>query len=289
MNVFITGITGTLGSALAKYHHDKGDMVYGCARNESIVSRHREQHPWGRRITCGDAITIEPMLGSINLSGVRISRIYHCSAMKHVEHCESSPSEATYQNLEVTEQIIETASRLETDLVFVSSDKACMPSNVYGATKLIGERMVTKAGFKVVRLGNLIGSAGSVFEKWKAAVDRGEPIKITDPDMTRFFIPVREAVRYSVEHSFPGKVIVPRMKGMLIGDFQKIYGKAEIIGRRPGERTDENLIAPGELCSSAGDYYVLGTGYYLSLPNSRDADRWRLGDFAEELRALDLL
>ncbi len=265
MSVFITGITGTLGTALAQWHHEQGDRVLGCARNEKNIAELRAKVAWGDNLICGNAKDILDWTARIHATGGYLSTVYHCAAMKHIEHAERFPDEAVSQNISVLQAVIATCRVRGSDLILPSSDKACLPNSVYGATKLIAERMVLNAGYSVVRLGNLIGSSGSVFSKWKMASERGEPIKLTDPRMTRFFLPVKTAAEIVATMSVRGKAVVPGMASIEMGTLARLWPSHEVTGLRPGERLHEWSIAPGEKAELrktelGGDVYVLGSG-----------------------------
>lgn len=298
MNVFITGITGTLGSALAKYHHGRGDAVFGCARNEDRVANTRAVWPWGQGVICLDVANMLASLPEImKHCACRIHRLYHCAADKHVEFCELAPSQVVSQNISKVEQVIEFCNRVGCELVFASSDKACLPTSIYGATKLIGERLVMAKGGAAVRMGNLIGSSGSVFQKWKLSADSGGVIKLTDPAMTRFFLPISRAVDVFVNHALMCHVVVPEMKSIPMGCVASLWPRCQVIGARLGERKHEWAVAYGEQARHADGMFVLGNGI-LEVSGgtvveqgycSKDCEQWTLEDFARELHAVGCL
>lgn len=246
MKVFITGLTGTLGTALARLHAGRGDEVVGCARSEARAAEWLRSSDTAGELVVGDAFGLGERYGPVIYAALGCERIYHCAAMKHVDLCEANPAEAQQQNVDLTAAVLEGGRRLGVPVVFVSSDKACLPQSVYGATKLIGERLAVRAGAAVVRLGNLIGSSGSVFKLWAEARAAGRPIRLTDPEMTRYFIPVEEAARFLESHAVPGKVTAPYMAAVRMGDVTAAIGGAvEVVGRRPGE-TQHQWIATRE-------------------------------------------
>lgn len=289
MNVLITGITGTLGRAIAKWHYDRGDRVFGCARNEAQVSRCRVEDPWRTGIFCHDALRLDVLLRLIN-EDRHVHRVYHCAATKHVENCEEFPFEAMSQNINTLLAAIAACAKHDAELVFVSSDKACMPNNTYGATKLLGEKLALAAGFAAIRLGNLIGSSGSVFTKWKAAADRGEAIMVTDITMTRFFIRVQDAVEFVTSHTRQGTLIVPNMRSIAIGEIAALWPEANIVGPRPGERMHEWAVAPGDRAVRDNGHFVLGEGD-VSREGfcSKDSERWSRFEFADALAEVGCL
>lgn len=255
MRVYITGITGTLGTAIAELHKGRSDLVQGCSRNEERVKRWQRKHCNCECFAC-DAGSFEM------LSHMRdADRIYHCAAMKHVDIAEQIPLEAWRQNVELTARVVADGNGPKT--VFISSDKAANARNVYGASKLTGERIALNAGAAVVRFGNLIGSSGSVLQLW----DKADTITLTDPDMSRYFIPVKEAAIFAANSSLFGQLTVSTtMRAARMGDLAEVFGKpVKIIGPRPGETTHQWLIAPGETANGT----ILPYGLF-----SREAPRW---------------
>jgi FlaA1/EpsC-like NDP-sugar epimerase len=183
MRVFITGITGTLGTALAEAHHRTGDVVFGCSRGESRVVEWMRARPGVATIYLSDACHLHHPSDAARVLP-SMDRLYHCAAMKHVDVCEAQPQEAVRQNVDCITSLAVRCEELGVPMVSVSSDKACLPQGVYGATKLIGERVALAHGAAVVRLGNLIASSGSVFAVWGRAVAEGWPVKVTGRETT---------------------------------------------------------------------------------------------------------
>lgn len=255
MRVFITGMCGTLGSALARHHTSQDDEVFGCTRSEANASKWDSKYG---KLYIGDAINFgDPTFcpSELGRSLALVDRVYHCAAMKHVELCEQNPHEAMVQNVTLTEHLALACKDTGAQFIFISSDKACVPQNVYGATKLIAERVVRQCGGGSVRLGNLVGSSGSVFAKWRDAIAKKEKIKLTDPDMTRYFISVSHAVAFISQSYKPGMVRFPSdMKSARIGDvvcgMGVSFNYVEAIGYRDGE-TQHQFITPKHCSSDA--------------------------------------
>lgn len=308
MNVFITGITGTLGTALTKLHLAKGDSVQGCSRNEEKVSKWNMEHSSNISSTppcmvgdCADLVVSHSPVRAV-LEGADLC--YHLAAMKHVDLCEDNPLEAVHQNVETAQRVFHACYDAGVECVFVSSDKACLSNSVYGATKLIGENLAIQYGHSVIRLGNLIGSSGSVFQKWHQASLNCRPIQVTHPEMTRFFIPVEEAAKFIVEQHIPGQVVAPFMlsanlmdvarsitstfKGTPLNDPERI----RITGIRRGETLHQWLVSPDEayehknflkpglpsLGTNSPMRIIQGHGEGIS---SREWARWDIGKLLE--------
>lgn len=311
MRVFITGITGTLGTALAKLHCSRGDTVVGCARGEQRCRDWIHCNPGIASVYVADASTISTPDSLLSLIFKDMDRVYHCAAMKHIDLCESNPQEAYRQNVQLTSIVTLACANSKIPLVFPSSDKACLPQSVYGATKLIGERIVlnqypglpNEANAKVpsinsvVRLGNLIGSSGSVFERWTEQVKKGERIKLTDSDMTRYFIEVDRAAEF-MSTSLPGSITIPwPMKSVHLGDVASRLGNrdregsadyspsgVDIIGPRPGETTHQWLTAPGDNVRIDETRIVLGgpeSRRYSYGIRSHDGQKWDVQELLE--------
>lgn len=232
-------MAGTLGTAIAEEHHRRGDKVVGCSRNELNCIEWQKQYRDVGRLYVADAFDL------CNASWINVlhgcERVYHCAALKHVDVCEKQPWEAMNQNVDLTISVVAACKKVGAKITLASTDKACRPDSVYGATKLMAERIVLNAGGTVVRLGNLIGSSGSVFQTWKAQVERGEPITLTDPNMTRFFIPVDEAAEYLINRVDKGRWIPDVLKSAQMGAVaSRLAGdiwsdKVTITGLRSGE------------------------------------------------------
>lgn len=279
MRVFITGLTGTLGTALAKLHAERGDEVVGCARGEANAAAWLREHGHLGKLLIGDAADAgdwqTPVGGALLMS----DRVYHCAAMKHVDLCEANVTEAVHQNVEVTRRVATACARSGTPLVFVSSDKACLPGGVYGATKLIGERLVIGMGGAAVRLGNLLGSSGSVFHVWRRQAEAGGPIKVTDPSMTRYFMRVSDAAAFVADGHVPRQVRMPygmraAHLGYMASAISLKYGVGtEVVGRRPGETGHQWLVAPDERYTHEDGAIVLG-GASGSIGISSEAGPW---------------
>lgn len=245
MKVFITGMTGTLGTALAQLHAERGDEVVGCARDEDRCLRWRREHNTTKAVLIiGDARDILAKTTEMGKELGSCHRLYHCAALKHVDVCENDPVQAVLQNVNVTSVVAAACREAKVSMVLASSDKAFKPAGVYGATKLIAERIVLREGGAVVRLGNLIGSSGSVFKLWAEAVAKGELIKLTDPCMTRFFLSVREAASFMANDAIPGQMRWPGgMMSARMGDVADGVSCADplVVGLRPGETMHQEI------------------------------------------------
>jgi FlaA1/EpsC-like NDP-sugar epimerase len=195
--------------------------------------------------------------------------VFHAAAFKHVILCEKSPFEAVQTNILGVQNIVAAASENRVErVIFTSSDKAVNPTSVMGTSKLMGERLMTAANsnyrgegtiFTSTRFGNVLGSRGSVIPIFREQIRRGGPVTLTDPEMTRFIMSIKEAVRLVIESAFlalGGEVFITKMPVMGIKDLAEVmieelaprYGhtpediKIEIIGTKPGEKMYEELM-----------------------------------------------
>lgn len=292
MKIFITGLTGSLGTALAKYHHDRGDTVYGCARDEYRAHRWllKYQHLATLSICNCSSLLNSAFPPSQLLDNMH--RLYHCAAMKHVGLCEANPQEAYNQNVVNTADISQLCKLKNIEFILTSSDKACMPCGVYGATKLLAEKIATHNQGAVVRLGNLIGSSGSVLETW---LKSPKTIKLTNPSASRFFITIADAAAFMATQSIPKKVVVPKMKAAsmgLIADALAENQRVDIqsITPRIGETDHQWLVFPGQKVQEGNTKLVLDQGgVSVSGICSATAERWSMPELLGEARQVEWL
>ncbi len=203
-----------------------------------------------------------------------IDYVIHAAAMKHVHIAEYNPDECVKTNIGGAENVIRAA--METNVkkvVALSTDKACAPINLYGATKLASDKLFIAANnilgsrdlsFSVVRYGNVMGSNGSVIPFFLKKRKEGV-IPITDPNMTRFNISLQdgvEMVMHALEHAWGGELYVPKIPSYRITEVAKAIGpncKHEIVGIRPGEKVHEEMITSSDSFTTydLGNYYVI--------------------------------
>lgn len=286
--VFITGITGTLGTAIAKLHAGRGDAVYGCCQSESGAVEWESAHRQLRaRVFNRDAADLRRMVVELAERRQRIDRVYHCAALKHVDRCQDMPDYAARQNVRVTLEVADACRTLGIPFVLSDTDKSCLPSGVYGATKLLARQIAIQHGGRAVRLGNLIGSSGSVFCRWAALARQRQPIVLTSQEMTRLFIPTIEAAREMVgAFDRPLGVVVPKMRAASMGDLAAMFrtSSIEMTGLRPGERLHEWLVAPGERAEERDRHYLVGAGPTVEQGiSSLAAERWDLAELEREI------
>lgn len=221
-----------------------------------------------------------------------VEYVIHAAAMKHVHIAEYNPSECIKTNVNGAENVI--AACLASDVkrvVALSTDKACAPINLYGATKLTSDKLFVAANnikgskdlrFSVVRYGNVMGSNGSVIPFFINKRKEGF-LPITDPNMTRFNISLDggvDMVLHALAYAWGGEIFVPKIPSYKITDVAEAIAPSleqRLVGIRPGEKIHEEMITPSDSFNTydLGDYYAI----LPSVPN------WSLVEFIEEHKA----
>lgn len=288
-SVLITGGTGSLGNALTKYILKK----YPKIKKLIIYSRdEQKQFQMGMVYPSKDYPQLRFFIGDVRdkdrlIRALRgVDYVIHAAAMKHVPIAEYNPDECIKTNINGAQNVVEAC--LETGVkrvVALSTDKACAPINLYGATKLTSDKLFVAANnikganpicFSVVRYGNVMGSNGSVIPFFLKKRHEGK-LPITDPNMTRFNISLQggvDMVMHALEHAWGGEIFIPKIPSYKITDVATaIDPKCEQInvGIRPGEKIHEEMITPSD------SFYTYDLGkYYVILPATHS---WKLEDF----------
>jgi UDP-N-acetylglucosamine 4,6-dehydratase/5-epimerase len=275
--ILITGGTGSLGKSLTKrLLKENVDSVRIFSRNENNqIEMAREFEGEDRlRFHIGDIRDKERLLRS--MEGVDI--VFHAAALKHVDIVEYNPFESVKTNVIGTQNVIDACHDLKIKTAIgIGTDKAVAPLNVYGATKLLTEKLFTSASnyvdrvqhptkFVAIRYGNVLGSSGSVVPRFIELIRAKKSIDITDPNMTRFTITMDDALEFildSIKKSKGADVFVPKLKAYNIMDLKdalfEMLGKTnyKITKIRPGEKLAEVLIGLDEMrntLESKSDY-----------------------------------
>jgi UDP-N-acetylglucosamine 4,6-dehydratase len=267
----ITGGTGTLGRSLVDSlfhsHPNIADEIVILSRNEQLQHQMAEQFPADVRFVIGDVRDLDALRGVLRADDV----VIHAAAIKHIDISEMYPEEAIKTNVMGAMNLVQVAKEKGiSKLLAVSSDKACNPNSTYGTTKLLAERIFVQANessqvrFANVRFGNLIGSSGSVFHRWKTQRDQEAPVTITDSAMTRFFMTAASASDFIFDVlgvMQGGEVFIPKIYSFKIADIACFMtGKIPVeIGLRLGEKLHEELISDAErvnVCEFT-DYWVV--------------------------------
>lgn len=278
-SILITGGTGSLGKALTRTILEKWPDVKRLvifSRDEQKQFEMAQEFPKSKydaiRYFIGDIRDFERTKRALQ----DIDYVIHAAAMKHVPIAEYNPMECIKTNINGAENLINACLETNvTDVVALSTDKACAPINLYGATKLASDKLFVAANnvrgknqikFSVVRYGNVMGSNGSVIPFFQKKVKEGV-LPITDPAMTRFNISLEDGVKmvlFALEKAWGGEIFIPKIPSYKITDVATAIGpdcKQEVIGIRPGEKIHEEMITP----SDSFNTYDLGS-YYTILP-----------------------
>ncbi len=262
----ITGGTGSLGHALTRFLLDH--TLYTIR----IYSRDELKQAVMRQ-TFGEE-RVRYLLGDVrdqarlNTAMIGVDLVVHAAALKHIDAGEYSPEEFVKTNIQGTANVISACRTMGVaKAALISTDKSCQPINLYGATKLVAERLWTRANsyspqgtsYVAVRYGNVIGSRGSVLETWRQALHDGKPLGLTHPDMTRFHLSLPDAVAiawFAAQYAPRGSMLVPHLPAYGVKALaQAVVAEAGVpweqvewrdIGIRPGEKLHESLMSDEE-------------------------------------------
>jgi FlaA1/EpsC-like NDP-sugar epimerase len=264
--VLIFGGSGSLGRALIRRLKDKNSL--------HVFSRDEAKH-WTikNRIASleelvfhvgdiRDASRVQEVVRRVNPTLIMIA-----SALKQVDTCEVAPFESIQTNVlgvrNVCESIFQLSGNLNqlSTVLFVSTDKACAPTNVYGMSKALGEKIVTSyhsrensIKFIAVRYGNVLESRGSIVPLFKHQIETNKDLTVTDRRMTRFIMTLDQSIdliERSISDSNSGQIWIPKIPSMRIIDLAEIFAekfnrRIQVIGMRPGEKLHEDLVSEPE-------------------------------------------
>ncbi len=294
-SILITGGTGSLGKQLTKriftqFPNVKRLVIF--SRDEQKQFQMAQEYPGSEypaiRFFIGDVRDKDRLVRAFQ----GVEYVIHAAAMKHVHLAEFNPSECIKTNVTGAENVI--YASLETgvkNVVALSTDKACAPINLYGATKLTSDKLFVAANnikgsnsikFSVVRYGNVMGSNGSVIPFFLKKKKDGF-LPITDPQMTRFNISLDggvDMVMHAMENAWGGEIFIPKIPSYKITDVAVAVApeiEHRIIGIRPGEKIHEEMITSSDsfLTYDMGKYYVI-------LPSRTN---WSLEEFTNKFGA----
>lgn len=262
-SLLVTGGTGSFGKKfithILKEHNPKKVIVFSRDELKQFEMASSDEFKDNRiRFFIGDVRDENRLRRAME----QVQIVVHAAALKQVPACEYNPIEAVMTNVMGARNIIEAALDSEVEQVLaLSTDKAANPVNLYGATKLVAEKLFVqsnaysgryhKTKFSCVRYGNVVGSRGSVIPFFMKQKATGK-LTVTDPRMTRFWITLDQGVRF-VEKCITimngGEVFIPKIPSMNIVDLAKAVApecKIEEVGIRPGEKLHEILVSEDE-------------------------------------------
>lgn len=278
-NILITGGTGSFGKAfvkkvLKKYKPRKLVIYSRDELKQHEMMREFDRKKFPLRFLLGDVRDRYRLKIALN----NIDIVVHAAAQKHVEHAEYNPQECIKTNIQGAENLIYGSIENNVQKVIaLSTDKAVNPINLYGATKLVSDKLFTagnvisgnkKTIFSVVRYGNVIGSRGSVIPYFKKLLMENQNfLPLTHKDMTRFIISLDDGVDFVIEcfkKMYGGEIFVPKISAIKIFDLIKALNskiKIKLIGMKPGEKLYEVLCPKDE-----NDQIIEFKNFYLIVP-----------------------
>jgi UDP-N-acetylglucosamine 4,6-dehydratase len=274
MSVLITGGTGSFGKKfteiMLREFNPKKLIIFSRDELKQHEMRTGGFDDTRLRYFIGDVRDVSRLRRAMN--GVDV--VVHAAALKQVPACEYNPLEAIATNVEGARNVIDAA--LDTGVkrvLALSTDKAVSPANLYGATKLLAEKLFTQANvyhgagptrFSSVRYGNVVGSRGSVVPLFREQ-RKNRKLTVTDPRMTRFWITLEGGARFVIqccERMHGGEVFVPKLPSTGIMDLAEAVAPGcdvDCIGIRPGEKLHECLISEDEARGTrdAGTFFII--------------------------------
>lgn len=315
-NILIFGGTGSLGKALIRRLRAKNSLA--------VYSRDEAKH-WTIKNQLSDQSGIAFYVGDIRDSNrveeickkVKPTVIIMASALKQVDTCEISPFESIQTNTlgirNVCEAVVQLAEQLDNlhTVLLVSTDKACAPTNVYGMSKALAERLVTsyesyktQVKFVAVRYGNVLESRGSIIPLFKHQIETKSPLTVTDERMTRFIMTLDQSIdliENTITQASSGQIWIPRIPAMRIIDLANIFAgrsssKVQVTGMRPGEKLHEDLISEPESIRTniLGEHFVIESPFNTSSQNTElfnytsNQDILEIGKLEEYLESLGI-
>lgn len=278
--ILITGGTGSFGQEFVKtvceQYQPKKIIVFSRDEwKQSEMAHLFKQHKEKVRYFIGDVRDKDRLLRAFN----GVDYVVHAAALKQVPALEYNPAEAIKTNINGAMNVINAA--IDTGVkkvIALSTDKACNPINVYGATKCCSDKLFIAANsyaggagtrFSIVRYGNVFGSRGSVIPFFYEERKKGV-LPITDERMTRFWITLEQAVKFVIkgfQRMYGGELFVPKIPSMKIIDLAKAIGpecKTQIIGMRPGEKIHEMMISSDDAnyTKELDDCYIIQPSFH---------------------------
>jgi len=257
MTYFITGGAGSLGKRLCKYilENTEDDII--------VFSRDELKHFNLKAKLQNDRV--EYILGDVkDIMSVynampEGATVIHAAALKHVTTGENQAIETVKTNVIGTQNVINTCKDRGCQMLLIGTDKAVYPANAYGASKMLAEKLVLQAGFKVLRYGNVVGSSGSVFGIFDKQAESGE-FYITDKRCTRFFITFDDAIKAIMTALESDKQLyIPKMKSLYIMDLIFVFNELAIVyemGLQKSEKIHEVISLDPFISSMESEKYT---------------------------------
>lgn len=299
-SVLITGGSGSFGRmyvrTILERYNPRRVVVYSRDELKQFEMQHEFPDP-RMRFFLGDVRDKERLIQATR----SVDFIIHAAAMKQVPASEYNPTECIRTNISGAENVIAAALANDVESVIaLSTDKAASPINLYGATKLVSDKLFVAANnmagshrtrFSVVRYGNVVGSRGSVLPLFEKLIAQGaESLPITDPRMTRFWISLRQGVDFvltNFQRMQGGEIFIPKIPSVRILDLAEALAPGmptHVVGVRPGEKLHEVMCPTDDshLTYAFPDHYVIAPTIRF---HNKDGDFGRnaLGEIGERV------
>ena len=315
-NILVTGGSGSIGQAIVTKALEDGAKSIKVFSNDENGLYEMEQIFTDKKIEfiIGDIRNSE----TVNSTVKNVDIIFHAAALKHVDRCELNPFEAFTVNIIGTNNIVKAAVNENVKKVIsISTDKAVNPIGVMGATKLLGEKILSAEAFHnksntvfaSVRFGNVFHTRGSILPRIENQIKRGGPITLTDQRMKRFFMTKNDAVKLIVNATnlaIGGEIFILKMPLLYLKDLFEVmkeilapkYGfkptqiKTTHIGIRPGEKLTEYLLTDFEMehVLETKDFFILPSLFESisksKYPGAKKPDN--LHNYFEKMKPIDI-
>jgi len=289
-SILITGAGGSIGSEITRQCHK-----FGASSLTLVESSEYNLYQIGEQIKNATlrllSVTDKTLLRKV-FQEVMPDIVIHAAAYKHVPICEDNQQIAVFNNVQGTKNIIDVSIEYKVKkVVIISTDKAVRPTNVMGATKRVTELYAANVDAKdteivAVRFGNVLGSSGSVIPKFREQIERGGPITVTHPEITRYFMLIPEACQLVLQTATIAKggelFILDMGEPVKIVDLAKqmirLYGKegeieVSFTGLRPGEKLyEELLLDEREQKTKYSSIFIANPTYYDIETLKKDID-----------------
>ena len=276
MKVLITGGTGTVGKALISQNDNE---YISISRNEENITELKRDYP---NVKCYVGNIEDKSLLLRVFKEVKPDVVVHSAAMKHIDLMELNPIAGCNVNVMGSLNVVEASIINDIPItVGISTDKACLSESVYGASKYLMERVFMNTNtddnrFSLTRFANVAHSAGSVLPFWLKLKKEGSPLKLTDPNMNRLIFTKEDAaslinrtIDFTKENG-GGFVKSYKMKCVNMLDLAKVISDdIEIVGKRPGEKTDEDLISEREISRT----FIYGDDIHIRTEKNQEENK----------------
>lgn len=283
-SILVTGGTGSFGKAFTSTLLETADPKRLVIFSRDELKQYEMQQRWNApyiRYFIGDVRDERRLTQAM----AGIDYVVHAAALKQVPAAEYNPTECIRTNVDGAQNVIAAAiANGVKRVVALSTDKAVSPVNLYGATKLLSDKLFVAANniagrhptrFAVVRYGNVVGSRGSVLPFFQRLIDEGaSELPITDERMTRFWITLSQGIAFvtkAFSRMHGGELFVPKIPSVRIGDLARALAPHlphKIVGIRPGEKLHESMVPRDEsrLTIEYGDHYVIRPSIAFNSP-----------------------